>query len=431
HQGSDKAADVFAELGKLVVNEEIAVFGEPAPYDYGTYTFLADYLPWVSGDGMEHRNSTVISGTRGLSPDPMNNLGTLSHEFFHSWNVERIRPKSLEPFDFEEANMSGELWLAEGFTSYYDNLFIHRAQLTNLDLYARSLRGDVNAVMNAPGKMYFSPIEMSMQAPFVDAARSVDAQNKENTFISYYAWGAAIGLGLDLTLRTKFPGITLDNLMRALWQKYGKTEIPYTNEDVRITLGAVTKDPAFADDFFRRYIYGREVVDYEKLLASAGLLLRKASPGKATFGSVGINYSTGTPMLTSQPQVSGPLYKAGLDRNDKILKIAGERIKSSAELDSLFARHKPGDAVLIEFEQRGTTKTVRVVLEENRSIEIVPYETAEMTVTDAMMKFRQEWLGSKANAKALTKTCAKCKRTFPFKTEYCQFDGDKLAAILE
>ncbi|MCI0706737.1 MAG: PDZ domain-containing protein [Ignavibacteriae bacterium] len=431
HQGTEKAADVYAELGKLVVNEAIAVFGEPAPYDYGTYTFIADYLPWVSGDGMEHRNSTIISTTRPLSPDPLGHLGTYSHEFFHSWNVERIRPKSLEPFNFEEANMSGELWLAEGFTSYYDALFIHRAQLTNLESYARSLRGDVNYVMNAAGSKYFSLIEMSMQAPFVDAARSVDAQNKENTFISYYTWGAAVGLGLDLTLRTKFPGITLDDLMKSLWQKYGKTEIPYTNEEVRITLGEVTKDPVFANDFFKRYIYGREIIDYEKLLASAGLVLRKAAPGKASLGSVFINYQRGTPTLGSQPHVESPLYKAGLDRTDMILSIGGKAFSNAKEMDSLLAKYKPGDIVSVEFEQRGMKKTARLILEEERRIEIVPYENASMTVTDAMTKFRQEWLDTKANAKEVTKTCGTCNRTFAFKTEKCSFDGEELKAITE
>ena len=98
-----------------------AIFGEFPVFDNGSYTFLGDYVPWGGGDGMEHRNSTVVaSPTSFKNPQTVRGaLGTVSHEFFHTWNVERIRPKSLEPFNFEDANISGELWLAEGFTQYY------------------------------------------------------------------------------------------------------------------------------------------------------------------------------------------------------------------------------------------------------------------------------------------------------------------------
>ena len=120
HLGTEAQADTFAAMAKNVVAEEVAAWGAPAGYDFGTYTFIADYLPWANGDGMEHRNSTIVTSRRALDTREhrLANLGTVSHEFFHSWNVERLRPRSLEPFDFERENMSGELWFAEGFTSY-------------------------------------------------------------------------------------------------------------------------------------------------------------------------------------------------------------------------------------------------------------------------------------------------------------------------
>ena len=117
--GTEAEADEYFESVKKVVLQEMAVFGELPKYDYGEYVFLACYVPNASGDGMEHRNSTVVTSTRTLANGGMKgNIGTVAHEFFHSWNVERIRPQSLEPFDFEEANMSGELWFAEGFCRY-------------------------------------------------------------------------------------------------------------------------------------------------------------------------------------------------------------------------------------------------------------------------------------------------------------------------
>ena len=112
------------------MREHGAVFGEFPEFDGGTYTFLGDYVPWGGGDGMEHRNSTVVAEGASIKGNVRGVLGTVSHEFFHAWNVERIRPKTLEPFNFEDANMSGELWLAEGFTQYYGQLIMARAGLS-------------------------------------------------------------------------------------------------------------------------------------------------------------------------------------------------------------------------------------------------------------------------------------------------------------
>ena len=122
-----------------IVEQERAVFGEFPPFEPGTYTFLVDYLPWANGDGMEHRNSTVIT-RRARSPRAVEALETIAHEFFHCWNVERIRPASLEPFDSIAPNMSGELWLAEGFTSYYDPL-IARERRRDPAARVRAVRG--------------------------------------------------------------------------------------------------------------------------------------------------------------------------------------------------------------------------------------------------------------------------------------------------
>ncbi|MCL4866762.1 MAG: hypothetical protein KJZ47_12780, partial [Gemmatimonadales bacterium] len=169
HAGTRAEVDGYVEMIKKVVREQAALFGELPQFDGGVYTFLACYLPHTSGDGMEHRNSTVLSSSGSLAQAAQGLLGTVSHEFVHAWNVERIRPRSLEPFDFERENMSAELWLAEGFTSHIGPLAIRRAGITDDRSYARSLSGTVNAVLNAPGRKYFSAAEMSMQAPFVDA----------------------------------------------------------------------------------------------------------------------------------------------------------------------------------------------------------------------------------------------------------------------
>ena len=128
------------------MREQQALVGELPRFEPGHYTFLVDDLPGANGDGMEHRNSTVVTSSVLLGTSGRGLLGTVSHEFFHVWNVERVRPKELEPFSFEHENPAHELWLAEGFTSYVDGLVLTRAGLTSFDDFLRDCGGLVNEI---------------------------------------------------------------------------------------------------------------------------------------------------------------------------------------------------------------------------------------------------------------------------------------------
>jgi predicted metalloprotease with PDZ domain len=397
---SDNEVDEFAEMVKKVVAEQIAIFGEPPDYDFGSYTFIANYMPQVSGDGMEHRNSTSLTSSRSIKGAPRGNLGTVSHEYFHCWNVERLRPRSLEPFNFEDANVSGELWLAEGFTQYYGGLAMMRAGFSGDQAgFGRGMGFAINAVVNTPGRLLHGPVEMSQQAVFADGGAASDPTNRHNLFLSYYTYGNVVALGLDLTLRTRFPGKSLDTYMRELWQGYGKHQKdyaaakPYTMSDLKAALAKVTGDAAFANDFFRRYIEGREVLDYESLLAQAGFQLRKASPGKiwldAQFREQGGALVIGSPTLAI-----GPLYKAGLDRGDRILVFDGQAVTKVSEIQAILEKHKSGDTISIEAEQRGVKKTVQLTFTEDPQVEVVAYENSGRELTPEMKKLRSEWLGS-------------------------------------
>jgi predicted metalloprotease with PDZ domain len=389
--------DRYVEMAKAVVLQQAGVFGELPRFDGGVYTFLACYLPHASGDGMEHRNSTMLTSSGSLAQAAQGLLGTVSHEFIHIWNVERIRPRSLEPFNFERENMSGELWLAEGFTSYLGPLTIRTAGLTEDRAYARSLSGTVNAVLNAPGRRYFSAVEMSQQAPFVDAATAIDPQNRQNTFISYYTWGAGIGLALDLTLRQRF-NRTLDDYLKELWVQYGRTEQPYTVADARAVLGNVVGDHAFAADFFGRFIEGREAADYASLLAQAGLLVRPAAAGRAWLGDVAWGELGGRIVLQAGPLVGTPIYDAGLDRGDRLLTIGGRPAASAAVVAEVLAARRPGDSVAVTFESRGQSVAAAIRLAESPQVEVVTLEEAGQTPTAAQLAFRQRWLGDRAAA---------------------------------
>ena len=140
HTGTAAELDGFIKDVEKIVRQEGAIYGEYPDYEPGYYTFLADYLPYANGDGMEHRNSTVITSRGSIAETREDLLDTVAHEFFHCWNVERIRPKGLEPFDFDRANLSGELWLAEGFTQYYGPLAMQRARLVDVASTAAHLR---------------------------------------------------------------------------------------------------------------------------------------------------------------------------------------------------------------------------------------------------------------------------------------------------
>ena len=405
HDGTDSEADAFARDTEKIVRETRAVFGEFPQFENNTYTFLSDYLPWANGDGMEHRNSTVLSGNGALR-DPGRRhgmLGTVAHEFFHAWNMERIRAKAIEPFDFENANVSGELWMGEGVTSYYDELIMRRSGLSSQDQTLASYASLIDAVTLSPGRAIRSAEEMSRLAPFVDAAVSIDRTNWPNTFISYYTWGAAIGLGLDLTLRDRSNGATtLDHFMRALWMEFGRpgqkepglVATPYTTDGLKATLAEVAGDRAFADEFFARYVQGHELIDYAKPLARAGLVMRKRNAGKAYLtGSQSLSFSGGSgARLTAPAPHDSALYKAGVDQDDQIVALDGITLSSEQNLDEVLRRRKPGDAVPIRIVRRsGETVNATVVIEEDPRVEIVSADT----VTADQQRFRDAWLNSK------------------------------------
>lgn len=389
HNGTEAELDTYFEKVKKIVLAEKEVYGELPDFDYGTYTFLACYVPNASGDGMEHRNSTVLTDTEGLAQGGMeNNIGTVSHEFFHCWNVERIRPKSLEPFDFSEANMSDALWFAEGFTSYYTNFILCRAGIITPEEYITGLSGTFNYVWNSPAKQFFNPIEMSYQAPFVDAATSVDPVNRENTFISYYSYGSVLGLALDLSLREN--GLNLDNFMKQVWQTYGKNETPYTLKDIHKTLNSYA-GKAFGDTFFNSYIYKSGMPDYKSLLESVGVVLQQNSENPYIGVTAELD-GDGNGVILTNPTIGSPAYQAGLDKGDVITSINGNDFPTGQQFNAFIEQFKVGDTLEIDFERYGKTKSTSVALKSNPEYSIQLMETVGDKPSKKQSKNRREWL---------------------------------------
>lgn len=388
HAGTEAELDIYMESVKKIVRQEKAVYGELPDYDFGQYTFLACYLGHVSGDGMEHRNSTVLTSTRSLNAGGMKgNASTVSHEFFHCWNVERIRPQSLQPFDYTEANMSGELWFAEGFTQYYTSLILCRAGLMTPQEYAEELAGSLNYVWNSPAHKYFTPIEMSYQAPFVDAATSLDPVNRENMFISYYTYGSVLGLALDLSLRNLDKELSLDGFMQAVWQTYGKKEVPYTVRDLELALESYAGEK-FGKDFFGKYIFKSQMPDYQTLLSDFGIDFQKANPKSVSIGTY-LNIQNGIATLASNPTEGSAAYQAGLAKGDRIVSLGYKPIAADTKPNKLLSEFKVGETVEVLYERFGKSQKTSLTFQADPS-----YATSLKPAPSAkVQKKQQEWLG--------------------------------------
>ena len=316
--------------------------------------------------------------------------------------MERIRAAALEPFDFEDAVMSAELWFGEGFTSYYDDLAMARAGLIPVHEFARRMGGLVDAVVNGPGREIASPVKMSRRAPFVDAAVSVDPTNRVNTFISYYSWGAFLGLALDLTLRSREGGATLDDFMRALWRRHGRPEVPYTMADLERVLGEVSGDADMARGFFERHVYGREVPDMTALLRQAGVRLHPADPRRPILTRARLVAAIGGLRVAGSTVRGDPLYEAGVDREDLVTRIAGEAVDVVGGLERVLDRVQPGDTVEVVWVSRGETYRAWTTVQGDPTLTATPEEllSGGRRPGAAERAFRERWLRSLAQAVA-------------------------------
>jgi predicted metalloprotease with PDZ domain len=243
-------------------------------------------------------------------------------------------------------------------------------------------------------------------APFVDSARSVDRTNFSNTYISYYTYGAVIGLGLDLSLRDRTDSrVTLDDYMRALWRKFGKpggpapglVARPYTMRDLRDTLAEVSGDKAFADRFFDRFIEGRDVVDYATLLSRAGCVLRRRQPARGWIGSLNLDRNGDGVKIGRLVAPGTPAYAAGLEQDDVITAVNNKPVATTADVEFAMRDSRPGERVAIAFLRRGQPARATVTVGEDPALDLVTIEATGGTLTPAQRTFRERWLGTKVH----------------------------------
>jgi predicted metalloprotease with PDZ domain len=370
-------ARVCADL-KQICETQIAFFeprSKKAPMD--RYVFMT----MVVGDGyggLEHRASTALfcsradlptTAQRGKEPSEgyMKFLGLCSHEYFHTWNVKRIKPAVFAPYDYQVENYTPLLWLFEGFTSYYDDLMLVRAGLLSEEGYFKMLGKTVGAVLRGSGRTKQSVADSSFDAWGKYYRQD---ENSPNAIVSYYAKGSLIGLGLDLTIRAKTNGKrSLDDIMRALWQKFGRDFYNgkprgVTPEEVEALFDSVAGFKL--KTFFDKYIRGTDDVPLAKLLPQFGVGYRDER--KASKPSLDVNIGReGADCKLSAVHDGGAAQKAGLSANDTLVAIDGLRVSGNpSNVDGLLSRYKVGETVQVHAFRRDELMAFDVVLQGDR-----------------------------------------------------------------
>ena len=408
HLGGDEEIAPIVEGLRRVVRSAASVFGEYPPFEGGRYTFLLDYLPWATGDGMEHRNSTVITGSAEGATIARQALETAAHEFFHAWNVERIRPRALEPFDFERPAASGELWLAEGVTQLLPgrDAGARRAWRASTRRSAASGRS-IEAVAKTPALAFRSAAEMSRMASLVDGANP-----RRSHQLAEHATSRTTRTAHALGARPR-PRDPRADRQRALARRLHAGDVARARPARWCAAGLgrravhARRRPgparrghrrsAFGDALVTRYVEGRERMDYAHLLLAAGLILRQRHPGRPSFGQTTLQPTGDGLRLASQPPLGSPLYLAGLGEGDEITAVNGRSVTGFDTLERAIARLGPGATVSLRFARRGEReeRSATAGLVEDASLELVAVEKTGGTLSDAQRVFRDRWIGAR------------------------------------
>lgn len=326
-----------------IVEASIELMGGEIPYK--DYTFIL-HLRANTGGGLEHLNSTALGFRRfNFKPEAgyRSFLTLVAHEFYHLWNVKRIRPDTLGPFDYTKENYTKLLWVAEGITSYYENIILRRANLiTDKEFLAGAARS-FQGLQKIPGRKVMSAEEASFDS-WIKYYRQ--DENEVNSQVDYYDKGAIIGLLLDLEIRKLSKGTkSLDDVMRHLYNEFYKKDRNYTPADFQKVSELMAG--ASLEDFFARCVRGREELDYNASLVAAGLRLDTTGTTgaqkpvqKAFLGADLIQ--EGDRLLVSRVYAGSPAYEQGLNTGDQIVALDNRRVTKEF-FDSRLAEKKPGD----------------------------------------------------------------------------------------
>jgi len=347
------------------------------------------------GGGLEHLNSTVLGASRNAyntEAGLLRFLGLVSHEYFHIWNVKRLRPIALGPFNYDQENYTRNLWIAEGFTAYYQDIYTKRAGLQSPDRYLMNLASSISSVENQPGNRVETVSDASFDA-WIKQYRP--NENSANSTISYYSKGALIALIMDLEIIHSSEARTgLDEVMKAMYDEYyTKKGRGYTDSEFKNMLEKVSGQSF--DDVYRDYVNGVKTVDYNKYFEYAGLtLIDDAAKGNDAYLGAVTALKDGKITVTNISRQS-PAWIAGLNVNDEIISIDGIRINNVSDLrlsevEKFISGKKPNDKITVEFNRDGLIRQTEMTLVRNPNhkfrISTLP------NPTEAQMAVRKRWL---------------------------------------
>ena len=348
-------ARAAADLEK-VVRETVKMWGH-IPYDQ--YVFLN--MVTESGGGLEHKNSAVLMASRWSTRTRGPYLGWLSsatHEFFHAWNVKRLRPIELGPFDYENENYTEGLWIAEGFSDYYADVLLQRAGVATQPEYLQGLSSNIESLQTSAGRLVQS-VDMASYDAWIKYYRP--DENSTNSAVSYYTKGHVLAFLLDARIRRATSGAkTLDDLMRLAYARFSGPK-GYTVDEFTMLADEVVGSRPGIRDWLTRAVESTEELDYQEALDWFGLAFRASSP-PAVRGwlGAGTRVDEGRTIVT-QVRRETPAAKGGINVDDEILAIGDFRVRAG-QLDNRLAQYRPGETVSILVARREELRRFDVTL---------------------------------------------------------------------
>lgn len=363
-----------------VIRAEVAVYGEN-PNKH--YTFIV-HNTLRNGGGLEHLSSTVLGASRNQYSSPGGYRGFLSlvaHEHFHLWNVKRLRPIALGPFDYDNENYTTNLWIAEGFTAYYQWMILRHADISAPQDYLNDLAGDINTVENQPGTRVQALSESSFDA-WIKGYRP--NENSYNTGISYYDKGAVVGSLLDLEIINDSNGkYCLDDVMKYMYTTYYKgRKRGYT--DAEFKAGFEKFAGKKLDDFYAKYINGLDAIDYNKYLNYAGY---KLVDSRADINEPSLGVSFNARKMISLVLRGDAGWVDGLNVNDELVAIDDTPV---TDMTTILKDKKVGDKINVTVNRDGQRMVIPVTLQRNN---MVKNSIAEIDNASAkQLAVRKKWL---------------------------------------
>ncbi|WP_315140470.1 PDZ domain-containing protein [Achromobacter marplatensis] len=369
---------------KKICETQIAFF-EPrtkrAPFLDSSNRYV--FMTMVTGDGyggLEHRASTALMtsrkdlpvlGQQGQGEGYRGFLGLVSHEYFHTWNVKRIKPQAFAPYHLEQPDLTRLLWVFEGFTSYYDDLLLLRSGAITQSDYLRLLAKTITSVARTPGRAKQSVAESSFDAW---TRYYKQDENSPNALVSYYTKGALVALGLDLLIRRDSAGRhSLDDVMRLLWERYGRDFYQGNPQGLSEDgLPALIQEATGVDArrFIARHAYGTADVPLAELLAAEGITLQWKTA--ANIPSLDVRTrKQGDSLLLATVLEGGAGHQSGLSAGDVLVAVDGLRVDAPAGLDLLLAQYRPGDRVTVHVFRRDELRAFRVRLTAPEALDCV------------------------------------------------------------